>query len=52
VPLFLEKTFLTPDSMAAATPARYPTGKVSTVLCVRIASPGGAKLTWNPVNVG
>jgi hypothetical protein len=52
VPLFFEKTFLTPDSMAAATPARYPTGKVSTVLCVRIASPGGAKLTWNRVNVG
>ncbi len=34
VPLFFERTFLTPDSMAAATPSRYPTGKDSTVLVV------------------
>jgi uncharacterized protein (DUF1501 family) len=34
VPLFFERTFLTPDSMAAATPSGYPTGKDSTVLVV------------------
>ena len=34
VPLFLEKTFLTLDSMAAATPGQYPTGKDGTILVV------------------
>jgi uncharacterized protein (DUF1501 family) len=34
VPLFFERTFLTPDSKAAATPSPYPTGKDSTVLVV------------------
>jgi uncharacterized protein (DUF1501 family) len=34
VPLFLEKTFLTLDSMAAATPGQYATGKDSTILVV------------------
>ena len=34
VPLFLEKTFLTLDSMAAATTGQYATGKDSTILVV------------------
>jgi uncharacterized protein (DUF1501 family) len=34
VPFFLEKTFLTLDSMAAATPGQYPTGKDATILVV------------------
>jgi len=34
VPLFLEKTFLTLDSMAAATPGQYTTGKDGTILVV------------------
>jgi len=34
VPLFLEKTFLTLDSMAAATPGQYATGKDGTILVV------------------
>jgi len=34
VPLFLEKTFLTLDSMAAASPGQYPTGKDATILVV------------------
>jgi len=34
VPLFLEKTFLTLDSMAAATTGQYPTGKDGTILVV------------------
>ena len=34
VPLFLEKTFLTLDSMAAATPGQFPTGKDATILIV------------------
>ena len=34
VPLFLEKTFLTLDSMAAATPGQFPTGKDATILVV------------------
>jgi uncharacterized protein (DUF1501 family) len=34
VPLFFGKTFLTQDSMAAATPSRYASGKDSTVLVV------------------
>ena len=34
MPLFLEKTFLTLDSMAAATPGQYTTGKDGTILVV------------------
>ncbi len=34
VPLFLEKTFLTLDSMAAATTGQYTTGKEGTILIV------------------
>jgi len=34
VPLFLEKTFMTLDSMAAASPGQYATGKDGTILVV------------------
>ena len=34
VPLFLEKTFLCLDTMAAATPGQIATGKDSTILVV------------------